>query len=103
MRFYFRVYGAAPKSHQLHFTLSKVESCWGEQYPIVIKSWRTKWAHLSVYFKHPKDILRIIYTTNPIDAVYRQFRKLAKTKSGFPNEDSLLKLLFMGIENASKK
>lgn len=75
----------------------------GRKYPIVIKSWRTKWEHLSAYFKYPEDIRRIIYTTNSIEAVHRQFRKLTKTKGGFPNDDSLLKLLFMGIQNASRK
>lgn len=83
--------------------LDELESIWGEKYPIVIKSWRTKWEHLSAYFKYPKDIRRIIYTTNSIEAVHRQFRKLTKTKGGFPNDDSLLKLLYMGIQNASKK
>jgi transposase-like protein len=83
--------------------LDELESLWGEKYPIVIKSWRTKWQHLSAYFKYPHDIRRIIYTTNSIEAVHRQFRKLTKTKGGFPNNDSLLKLLFMGIQNASKK
>ncbi len=83
--------------------LDELESLWGEKYPIVIKSWRTKWQHLSAYFKYPHDIRRIIYTTNSIEAVHRQFRKLTKTKGGFPNDDSLLKLLFMGVQNASKK
>lgn len=83
--------------------LDELESLWGEKYPIVIKSWRTKWQHLSAYFKYPHDIRRIIYTTNSIEAVHRQFRKLTKTKGGFPNDDSLLKLLFMGIQNASNK
>jgi transposase-like protein len=45
----------------------------------------------------------VIYTTNTIEAVHRQFRKLTKTKGAFPNENSLLKLLYMGIQNASKK
>ena len=83
--------------------LDELESVWGEKYPIVIKSWRTKWEHLSAYFKYPEDIRRIIYTTNSIEAVHRQFRKLTKTKGGFPNDDSLLKLLYMGVVNASKK
>ncbi len=75
--------------------LDELESVWGEKYPIVIKSWRSKWEHLSAYFKYPEDIRRIIYTTNSIEAVHRQFRKLTKTKGGFPNDDSLLKLLYM--------
>ncbi len=59
--------------------------------------------NLSVYFKYPPDIRRVIYTTNAIEAVHRQFRKLTKTKGAFPNENSLLKLLYVGIHNASKK
>ena len=49
------------------------------------------------------DGVRLIYTTNSIEAVHRQFRKLTQTKGGFPNENSLLKLLYLGIQNASKK
>ena len=83
--------------------LDALEEKWGKQYPIVIKSWRRKWDDLSAYFKYPEDIRRVIYTTNAVEAVHRQFRKLTKTKGAFPNENSLLKLLYLGIENASKK
>ena len=97
-----RVYRAASLA-EAEAALEELESVWGQKYPIVIKSWRSKWEHLSAYFKYPEDIRRIIYTTNSIEAVHRQFRKLTKTKGGFPNDDSLLKLLYMGIINASKK
>jgi len=83
--------------------LDALEEKWGKKYPLVIKSWRKKWTNLSVYFKYPPDIRRVIYTTNAIEAVHRQFRKLTKTKGAFPNENSLLKLLYMGIQNASQK
>ena len=83
--------------------LDALEEKWGNQYPIVIKSWRRKWDDLSAYFKYPEDIRRVIYTTNAVEAVHRQFRKLTKTKGAVPNENSLLKLLYLGIENASKK
>lgn len=53
--------------------------------------------------KYPEYIRKVIYTTNAIGAVHRQFLKLTKTKGGFPNENSLLKLLYAGILNASKK
>lgn len=49
------------------------------------------------------EIRRIIYTTNIIESVHREFRKLTKTKGAFPNENSLLKFLYMGIQNSSKK
>jgi transposase-like protein len=83
--------------------LDELESTWGDKYPIVIKSWRKKWDNLSVYFRYPEEIRRVIYTTNSVEAVHRQFRKLTKTKGGFPNDNSLLKLLYLGIQNASKK
>ena len=97
-----RVYRATSKD-AAEQALDELESRWGDLYPIVIKSWRAKWENLSAYFKYPPDIRRVIYTTNSIEAVHRQFRKLTKTKGGFPNEDSLLKLLYLGVQNASKK
>ena len=96
------VYKAATLS-EAEDALDKLEVAWGKQYPIVLRSWRTKWANLSVYFKYPEPIRRVIYTTNIIESVHRQFRKLTKTKGGFPNENSLLKLLYLGIQNASAK
>lgn len=81
----------------------QLEDKWGKKYPIVIQSWKNKWENLSAYLKYPEDIRKIIYTTNIIESVHRQFRKLTKTKGAFPNENSLLKLLYMGIQNASKK
>jgi len=83
--------------------LDRLEEKWGAKYPIVIQSWRNKWENLSNYFKYPEDIRRIVYTTNIIESVHRQFRKLTKTKGAFPNENSLLKLLYLGIQNAHKK
>ena len=83
--------------------LLKLEEKWGKKYPIVLQSWNNKWENLSVYFKYPQEIRKVIYTTNIIESVHRQFRKLTKTKGAFPNENSLLKLLYMGIQNASKK
>jgi putative transposase len=96
------VYRAVSKE-AAEMELDRLEAKWGQQYPIVIRSWRNKWANLSVYFKYPEYVRKAIYTTNAIEAVHRQFRKLTKTKGGFPNENSLLKLLYAGILNASKK
>jgi len=83
--------------------LDKLEEKWGKKYPIVFESWRGKWDNLSNYFKYSKEIRRIIYTTNIIESVHRQFRTLTKTKGAFPTDNSLLKLLFAGIQNAEKK
>ena len=96
------VYKAVSKE-AAEMELDRLESKWGQQYPIVLRSWRNKWENLSAFFKYPDYVRKAIYTTNAIEAVHRQFRKLTKTKGGFPNENSLLKLLYAGILNASKK
>ena len=83
--------------------LDELDTKWGKQYPKVISSWRNKWTELTTYFKYPEEIRKAIYTTNAVEAVHRQFRKLTKTKGGFPNENSLLKLLYAGILKASEK
>jgi putative transposase len=83
--------------------LLKLDEKWGKKYPIVLNSWNNKWENLSHYFKYPYPIRKIMYTTNIIESVHRQFRKLTKTKGAFPSKDSLLKLLYMGIQNAQEK
>jgi len=83
--------------------LLKLDEKWGKKYPIVLNSWNNKWENLSHYFKYPYPIRKIMYTTNIIESVHRQFRKLTKTKGAFPSKDSLLKLLYMGIQNAKEK
>jgi transposase-like protein len=93
----------APTKAVAEEELLKLDEKWGKKYPLVINSWNNKWENLSIFFKYPADIRKIIYTTNIIESVHRQFRKLTKTKGAFPNEDSLLKLLYLGIKNASKK
>lgn len=75
----------------------------GQQYPLVIKSWRSKWEHLSADFKYPEDVRKAIYTTNAVEAFHRQFRKLTETKGGLANENALLKLLYAGMLKASDK
>ena len=96
------VYRASTKEAG-EIALEALEDKWGDKYPIVIKSWNRNWERLSVYFKYPEEIRRAIYTTNIIESVHSQFRRLTKTKGAFPNEDSLLKLLYIGIQNASRK
>lgn len=96
------VYRAVSKE-AAELALDELEAKWGSTYPLVINSWRRKWHNLSHYFKYPEHIRKVIYTTNAVEAVHRQFRKLTKTKGAFPNENSLLKLLYAGILNASEK
>lgn len=83
--------------------LDELEAKRGQQYPVVLQSWRRKRENLSAYFRYPANIRKVIYTTNAIESVHRQFRKLTKPKGAFPNENSLLKLLYLGLMNAQEK
>lgn len=83
--------------------LAELETKWGDKYPMVIKSWRSMRPTLSAYLKYPDYVQTAIYTTNAVEAMHRQFRKLTKTKGGFANENSLLKLLYAGMLKASER
>ena len=66
---------------------------WDKKYPKISQSWRDNWANLSTYFKFPQELRRLIYTTNTIEGFNRQLRKVTKSKSVFPTDDSLFKML----------
>ena len=75
----------------------------GYCYPSAVKSWEDNWDILSTFFAYPVEIRKIIYTTNIIEGLNRQFRKVTKTKSVFPNDDSLRKMLYLASQNITKK
>ena len=72
---------------------------WQKQYPLAVKPWITHWENIIPAFKYPAALRRIMYTTNTIEAVHRQFRKYTKAKSVFPNDDALFKQLYLVIQN----
>ena len=96
------VYRAATKD-LAEEKLKLLEETWGKKYPIVIKSWKVNWQRLSQYFKYSEHIRRIIYTTNVVEGLHRQIRKVTKTKGAFSSELALTKLLYMAIQNIMKK
>lgn len=75
--------------------LQKLEEKWGSRYPSAVSSWRANWDHLSTFFGFPQEIRKMIYTTNSVEALHRQFRKVTKTKTIFPTDDSLKKMLYL--------
>lgn len=97
-----RVYQADTKL-EAEMNLKTLAANWGKKYPVVINSWQDNWHKLSTYFKYTADIRRLIYTTNTIEGFHRQVRKVTKTKGAFPNDDALLKLVYLAYKNASKK
>ena len=76
---------------------------WDNKYPKISKSWRDNWANLSTYFKYPQEVRRLIYTTNTIEGFNRQLRKVTKSKSVFPTDDSLFKMLYLAMKDITKK
>jgi len=97
-----RVY-KAPTKEAAEEALLELEKRWGERYPMVINSWKNNWSELSAYFEYSEPIRRIIYTTNTVEGFNRQIRKITKTKGGFSNDESLLKLVFLTYKDISKK
>lgn len=83
--------------------LDHLEQKWGSKYPLVTNSWKNNWGNLANYFKYPADIRRLIYTTNSVEALHRQLRKVTKTKSLFPHDDALKKMLFLAYRDIAKK
>ena len=79
------------------------EEKWGEKYPIVARSWLKNWTNLSTFFEYDEQVRKIIYTTNTIEGMHRQIRKITKTKGAFSSEQALMKLLFLIIKDISKK
>lgn len=83
--------------------LQAFEEKWGEKYPFSIKSWKDNWESLTTYFAYPKEIRTLIYTTNPIESLNRQLKKVTKNRGVFPNDMALMKLAYLAINNISKK
>ena len=97
-----RVY-AAPTEDIAISELDLFDDKWGVKYPKIAKSWRDNWANLSTYFKYPEAVRRITYTTNAIEGFNRQLRKVTKSKTVFPTDDSLLKMLYLATMDITKK
>ena len=83
--------------------LDDLEEKWGKKYPASIGSWRNNWTQLSTYFKYPSEIRKLIYTTNSIENFNRQLRKVTKSKTIFPTDDALFKMLYLAMMDVTKK
>ena len=96
------VYGAVDEQAALD-ALDVFSERWDKKYPKISQSWRDNWANLSTYFKYPQEVRRLIYTTNAIEGFNRQLRKVTKSKSVFPTDDSLFKMLYLAMVDITKK
>ncbi len=83
--------------------LSDFDMKWGKQYPHIAKSWQNNWQNLIIFLQYPEVIRRIIYTTNAIEGLNSQLRKVTNNKRGFPNDDSVFKTLYLTIDYITRK
>ena len=97
-----KVYGAVDEETAL-YELENFAAKWDAKYPKISTSWRAHWAELSTYFKYPQSVRTLIYTTNAIENFNRQLRKVTKSKAVFPNDDSLLKMLYLAQMDITRK
>ena len=89
-----QVYTAVTEQEALEH-LRTFRDNWGRRYPTCVKSWEDNWEILSTFFAYPPEIRKIIYTTNIIEGLNRQFRQITKNKPSFTNDDSLRKMLYL--------
>jgi putative transposase len=80
-----------------------VQEKWEKKYPLAVRPWINHWENIKTFLKFPEELRRIIYTTNAVESLHRQFRKVTKTRSLFPSDESLFKLLFLAVAGLSEK
>jgi len=93
----------APTEEMALMALDRFEEKWGKRYPYIVNSWRNNWESLATFFKYPPEIRRLIYTTNPIESLNSQIRKLNRSRVIFPNDEALFKGVYLAVMEVTEK
>lgn len=93
----------AVNADEAEIHLNEFAAKWDKAYPMISKSWRAKWSQITPFLQHTQEIRKVIYTTNAIESLNMSLRKIIKIRASFPNEDAVKKLLFLALQNISKK
>ena len=96
------VYGATTLV-EAEEALERFSQSWDAKYPAISPSWKAEWERLTVFFDYSPEIRRVIYTTNAIESLNYSLRRTLKTRGSFPNDDSILKILYLAINRVAKK
>ena len=75
---------------------------WGKKYPPITLIWKRQWEQVIPFFAYPAEVRKIIYTTNAIESLHMQLRKIIKNRGHFPNDDAAIKLLYLALRNITK-
>src|SRR5947209_397431 len=97
-----RIYTAVDRDHAEQ-QLERFAETWDPKYPMISAAWIENWERIVPFLAFPPDVRRAVYTTNTIEALNRQIRKIIKTRGSFPDEDSARKLLYLAITRAQQK
>ena len=89
----------AVNQEQAYERLLEFDDKWGKKYPLAVKSWMDNWVNLSTFFEFTAEIRKVIYTTNAIEGIHRQIRKVTKTKGAFTSDQALLKLVYLVVRD----
>lgn len=92
----------APNIEAAEAALEEFEEVWGDQYPMIGQAWRKRWDEITPFLNFPPEMRRAVYTTNAIEALNRQLRKIIKSRGAFPTDEAATKLLFLALRNAQK-
>lgn len=93
----------APTIEAAELALERFAQTWGARYPMSVESWRRHWEGLTAFFKYPVEFRRLIYTTNAIESLHSQMRKNIASRKMFPNDEAVIKILFLNIRNFSNR
>ncbi|MGH3781378.1 MAG: IS256 family transposase [Pseudonocardiaceae bacterium] len=93
----------APSVEAAEMELRNLDNAFGKQYPGVIDVWRRAWNEFIPFLDYPPELRRIVYTTNAIESINYQLRKVTKTRGHFPSDEAAMKLLYLGLRNISSK
>ena len=97
------IYAAASEQAAEHALQTFADGPWGIKYPTIVAAWQRAWENVTPFFVFPPDIRRVIYTTNAIESLNMQLRKIIKTRGHFPNDEAAIKLLWLALRNVLAK
>lgn len=93
----------APNETAAAEALDRLEQRYGSRFPAMIKTWREAWDRFVPMLDYPPEIRRVLYTTNMVESVNFQLRKITRNRGHFPHDDALFKLLYLGVTNITGK
>lgn len=96
------IYQAASSDAAAKALQEFAESDWGKKFPTVAAMWQRQWEQVIPFFAYPPEVRRIIYTTNAIESMHMQLRKIVKNRGHFPSDDAASKLLYLALRNIEK-